>query len=357
MHVIQAARILTAPGARWVAIDDGLIAEVGEGDPPSGATNLGDAVLCPGFIDVQINGIGDVDFSHCDVDAYARAEGMLLRCGVTTFLPTLISAPLETYASTLDCLAEAGAFGVHLEGPFLGGAPGAHRREVLIAAEHRWTSDAMDAHPGLIRFVTLAPEADQELLVTTLLAEAGVVVSLGHSTCSYADAIVATDAGATAVTHLFNGMAPLHHREPGLVGAALDESRLTPTLIADLVHVHPTALRLAIAHKRNVALVSDAIGIDAEWAQSRGVRKVDGAPRLEDGTLAGSVLTMDQAIRNIVRIGVSLERAVEMASTIPAELLGLDDRGTIAVGRRADLVALDPEELTVRSTWKAGVLT
>jgi N-acetylglucosamine-6-phosphate deacetylase len=149
-------------------------------------------------------------------------------------------------------------------------------------------------------------------------------------------------------------MSGLHHREPGVVGAALDDDRLTPSIIADLVHVHPAGLRLAASRKRNVALISDAIGIETSWAAARGVRAIDGAPRLEDGTLAGSILTMDRAVANMVSLGVEIDRAIEMASTVPAELLGLDDRGTIAAGKRADLVALDPDTLEVRAVWLRG---
>jgi N-acetylglucosamine-6-phosphate deacetylase len=355
-EVLAAARVLGAGDATWVAIEDGAVAEVGRGDVASEATDLGGAILSPGFVDIQINGIGSVDFSRTDRIGYTTAEELLLAHGVTTFVPTLISAPLESLAPAMQVLMDAGAIGVHLEGPFLGGAPGAHDPSLLVPASLDWVSAMLTRFPGFIRVVTLAPEADDDAVVTRTLHRAGVVVSLGHTTCSYDEAEMFASAGARAVTHLFNGMKPLHHREPGLVGAALDDDRLTPSLIADLVHVHPAALRLAIARKRNVVLVSDAIAIDAPWARSRGVRKIDGAPRLEDGTLAGSVLTLDRAVQNCVRIGVDVERAVEMASIIPSELLGLADRGTIAPGKRADLVALDPDDLSVRAVWKDGAI-
>ena len=353
METVYATHVVGLGGPGWVEIDT-TITGVGAGDAPAGATDLGDAILAPGFVDIQINGIGDVDFSHVDAASYARARNILVRHGVTTFVPTVISAPRDTYADALEALAAVGAFGVHLEGPFLGGAPGAHRREHLSRADVGWTRDLIERFPGLVRIVTLAPESDRGLELTRMLSASRVLVSLGHSTSTYGEAVAAADAGARAVTHLFNGMGPLHHREPGLAGAALDDDRLTPSLIADLVHVHPVGLRLAASRKRSVALVSDAIAIDAPWAKSRGVREVDGAPRLEDGTLAGSILTMDRAVQNMVRVGVSVERAIEMASTIPSELLGLHDRGRIEPGRRADLVALDPEDLSVRAVWKNG---
>jgi N-acetylglucosamine-6-phosphate deacetylase len=199
--------------------------------------------------------------------------------------------------------------------------------------------------------VTLAPEADPDHAATRLLQERGVRVSLGHSTATYEDALAAADAGARLVTHVFNGMAPLHHRAPGLAGAALDDDRMTPTIIADLVHVHPVALRLAIGRKRNVALVTDRVTV-------RGVQVADdGAARLPDGTLVGSTLSMDHAVRNVVGLGVPIERALEMAATIPAQALGLNDRGRIVPGARADLVALDPDSLAVRAVWLAGELT
>ncbi|HEX6311390.1 MAG TPA: amidohydrolase family protein, partial [Acidimicrobiia bacterium] len=193
--------------------------------------------------------------------------------------------------------------------------------------------------------VTLAPEADPELAATRLLTERGVVVALGHSTASYDAAGRAAAAGATVVTHLFNGMGPFHHREPGLAGAALTDGRLTPTVIADLVHVHPAALRLAIGAKRSVALVTDAVASGDVAAD---------AVRLPDGTLAGSTLTLAGAVANVVALGVSVERAVEMAATVPAEVLGRGERGRLAAGRRADVVALDPRSLAVRTVWLAG---
>lgn len=338
----------------WLAIEGGFIVDGGDGAPPGEATDLGDAILAPGFIDLQINGIGDVDFSRCSPADVERARERLLGHGVTTFFPTLISAPLDSYEGSIGVLRKAGVDGIHLEGPFLGGSPGAHRRDYLRQADRGTAFALLNAFPGGRTFVTLAPEADPDLAVTKALTEAGVVVSIGHTACSYDDARDAAGAGARAVTHLFNAMSGLHHREPGVVGAALDDERLTPTLIADLVHVHPAPLRLAAAAKRNVALISDAIGIDTEWAAARGVRAIDGAPRLEDGTLAGSILTMDRAVQNMVSIGVTAQRAIEMATAIPAELCGMDDRGTLAEGKRADVVALDPSTLAVRAVWVAG---
>ena len=361
-HVLAAERVCPPgwPAPGWVAIDDGLIAEVGSGPAPAGAVDAGPALLAPGFIDLQVNGVGDVDFFSADPDGWRRAGHTQLEQGVTAYCPTLVTAPLDEYGPALERAQAAQSVaedqslptivGVHLEGPFLGGAPGAHPVALVRPADCEWLRGLLAALPSLVTIVTLAPEADPGLAATRLLAENGVTVALGHSTATYDAARAAADAGARLVTHLFNGMGPLHHREPGLAGAALDDERLTPTLIPDLVHVHPAVLRLAIHRKHNVCLVTDRVATE-------GLRITeDGAAHLDDGTLAGSTLSMQRAVHNTVRLGTPVERAVEMATTIPADALGLTDRGRIAPGMRADLVALDPESLAVRAVWLGGEL-
>jgi N-acetylglucosamine-6-phosphate deacetylase len=353
------------PERGWVVVDGPVIAEVGRGRAPGRALDLGDSLLVPGLLDLQVNGVGDVDLAVADEDGWRRAGDALLGSGTTGYCPTLVTAPLDTYAPALERLARVRAtqavsrpevLGVHLEGPFLGGAPGAHPVALVRSAEPVWLGDLLDGHPDLVAMVTLAPEADPGLVTTRVLVARGVVVALGHSTASYAEALAAADAGATVVTHLFNGMAAFHHREPGLAGAALDDHRLTPTLIADLVHVHPAVLRTAIARKRSVALVSDAVAAGAGTVRGIRVAQRDGAARLPDGTLAGSTLSMDRAVRNVVSLGVPVERAIEMASTIPAEVLDLPDRGRLAPRARADVVALDRASLAVRAVWVGGEL-
>jgi N-acetylglucosamine-6-phosphate deacetylase len=264
-----------------------------------------------------------------------------------------VTSPLADYAAPLERVAAAARrggdvpaiLGVHLEGPFLGGAPGAHPVDLILPLDREWLA----ALPPVVRLITLAPELDGAADEIAALAARGILVSVGHSTASYEQTLAAAVAGARMVTHCFNGMGPLHHRQPGLLGAALTEPGLAVGLIADLVHAHPAALALAFAAKgsKGVVLVTDAVA----WSGP-----VDDAPRLRDGTLAGSCLSMDAAIANVVRYaGVTLADAVRSAATTPADVIGEPARGRIAVGARADLVALDGDMRAV-STWIGGAL-
>jgi N-acetylglucosamine-6-phosphate deacetylase len=358
MTVIAAAGAVTLRGASadspcWLRFDGAHIVAGGAGEATGAVEDLGPVVLVPGFVDLQVNGAGEVDFADAGVAGATSALAEMARHGVTACLPTVVSRPLDAYDAPLDVLAAlrdvppegAIPLGVHLEGPFLGGRPGAHDLASIRVADLEWLATLLDARPGLVRLVTLAPEADPALLATRLLCDRGVVVSVGHSAASYADVMAAADAGATMATHLFNGMSSLHHREPGVVGAALD--RLVPSVIADLVHVHPAVLRLVARSTQRAVLVTDQIG-------GSSFAPVDGAYRLPDGTLAGSATPMDVAFRNLVDAGVTLERAVSMASTTPSDMLGDTSRGRLEPGRRADVVALDRVTLEVRGVWLAG---
>lgn len=341
MQSVCAAAVLTpaaslSPGT--ITFESGRIVDVvAGGDEPAPFT------LAPGFIDVQCNGIGAVDVAAADGDDWTTLDDALLAHGVVAWCPTLVTAPLDTYAAPLARIAAAqtrsAILGAHLEGPFLGGAPGAHPVDLLREFDREW----LDALPDIVRLVTIAPELDNAAAAVKLLSARGVVVSLGHSTATYEQTLAAVEAGASMVTHLFNGMGALHHRQPGLLGAALSDPRIYCGLIADLVHVHPAAIALAFAAKgaARIALVTDAIA---------------GKTRLADGTLAGSHLSMDEAVANVVMsCGVSLEDAVRAASTTPAELLGQHDRGRIEPGARADFVALDGD-LRCVGTWIGGDL-
>jgi N-acetylglucosamine-6-phosphate deacetylase len=358
--VLAAARVANGEGGisaspAWVVVDGDRIVATGTGAPPGGDVHdLGDALLAPGFVDLQVNGIGAIDFATATVEELVHTVDELSTGGCTACVPTLISAPLDTYDSALTRLHEAQAqrpnqiLGVHLEGPFLGGAPGAHPPELLQPVVLDWLVDICDRFGDLIRIVTLAPEADPELRATQALSQRGIVVALGHSLVDYDGARAAADAGARMVTHLFNGMGPLHHRAPGLAGAALDDRRLVPSVIADFVHVHPAVVRLALTARADAVVVTDAVAI------AGGVKSTGGAAYLPDGTLAGATSTMADAVRNIASLDLSPAKVIRHASANPARVLGHHDHGRIAPGARAHLVALDPETLSLRRVWLGG---
>jgi N-acetylglucosamine-6-phosphate deacetylase len=316
--------------------------------------------VTPGYVDLQTNGVGAVDFWSAGPEEWRAAGSSLLATGVTSYLPTLPSGPLDAYDAALDRVAAArddassGALprvvGVHLEGPFLGDAPGAHPRELLRAVDVDWLLARLARHPGLVRLVTLAPEADPNFDGIRALREHGVVVALGHSRCDYDVAAAAAEAGAQLVTHLFNGMGPRHHRSPGLADAALDPLvDLVPTLIADGVHVHPAVIRTL--RDVDVILVTDAVATGTEYFGQH-VTARDGAAYLDDGTLTGSTLSMEQAVRNVVEWGWPLERALDAASTRPARIAGLPRSGLD--DPRADRLVLDPRTLGVQGVGLAG---
>lgn len=352
-RVVLPDRVLE-PGV--VELDGDRIANVA---PARG--RVPDRTLVPGFVDLQVNGYDDVHVATADGDDWARLAAMLTAGGTTTWCPTLVTAPLDQYAAALARIGEAAArgtgpaiAGAHLEGPFLGAMPGAHRTEHIVPVDPEWLA----ALPAIVRLVTMAPECTGAAEAIAALASRGALVAIGHSAATYDEATAAIDAGARLATHCFNAMTPLHHREPGIAGAALADSRVAVSLIADLVHVHPAVLAIALRAKGRgrAALVTDAVA----WRSAQpgsGTRRVEtggGVARLADGTLAGSTLTMAEAFANVVEhCGVDLVDAAWAASTTPAALLGLDDRGALAAGRRADVVALDPA-FSVRETWIGG---
>ncbi len=354
-HVVTPDGLLS-PGV--VELDGDRIAAVAA---TTGA--VPDRILAPGLVDVQVNGIDDVDVASAEGGDWERLDRFLLAQGVTTWCPTLVTAPLERYAAPLGRIAEAAArpgsdrprphiAGAHLEGPFLGGRPGAHPTGLIIAPDLAWLGDL----PDIVRLVTLAPEVPHGLDAIALLKARGVLVSLGHSAATVDQSLAGVDAGARLVTHVFNGMSGLHHREPGLVGAALTDDRVAVSLIADGVHVHPAAIAVAFRCKPRgrVLLVTDAVAWRGPHRGSVAVTNDGTAARLADGTLAGAVIGLDVAVANVVhRSGVPIEDAVFAAATAPADLLGLTDRGRLRPGAHADVVALD-DDLRCRATWVGG---
>ncbi len=321
--------------------------------------------IAPGFVDLQVNGVDAVDFGIAkDARTIAHALTQMAEHGTTACLPTIVTAELDQYDDTLDRIREAQALsdaqqrsqilGVHLEGPFLGGATGAHPRHLIRPVDIRWLTALIERHSDLIRLVTLAPEADPGFEGIALLKEHNILVALGHSNCSYETAVSAIDAGATIATHLFNGMSGLHHRDPGLATAALLDDRITPTLIADLHHVSAPAIGVALATKQRIALITDSVAPGAGESGSMKIEQRGGAVFLEDGTLAGSVIHMIDAVRILVGLGISIERAVTMAATVPCDLLGRNDLGRLTPGAAANLVELHFESAALQRVWLHG---
>ncbi|MGJ0451658.1 MAG: N-acetylglucosamine-6-phosphate deacetylase [Methylocystis sp.] len=324
------------------------------------------AWLAPGFIDIQVNGGGDVLFNADPTPAaLAKIAKAHRKFGVTSLLPTLITDRDETMAAALDAVSavmarEPGILGIHLEGPFLSPQkPGVHRREFIRRpqAHHRQMLGAF--HAGVL-LVTLAPEEAPDGFIAELVA-AGAKVSLGHSMATYEQTRAAMAEGLTGFTHLFNAMRPLSAREPGPVAAALESPDASYGLIVDGEHVVPAMLGLAMRGVGRPMLVSDAMppvgGIKAEF-DLLGARIVvrDGSCRTQEGALAGSSIEMASAVRNCVRLlGLPLERALRCASCHPAEFLGLGrSLGRLAPGYRADMVAFDPKDISVSAAWVAG---
>ncbi len=362
-HALLGPRIVTLDGARIVAVD---------GAAPSGAevTNLPhDVVLAPGFVDLQVNGGGGVLFNDApSADGLRRIAAAHARVGTTALLPTLISAPaLLRRAATQavrDALAQRvpGICGLHVEGPFIAPARrGIHDATNLTRPGEADIAELCVPFPAPL-LLTVAPEIVTPTQIAALSA-AGARVFLGHSDATLEQATAALRAGAVGFTHLFNAMSQLGARAPGMVGAALDDAQAASGIIVDGLHVHPAAIRLAFAAigGARLFLISDAMptvaddaGRDGFMLNGQRITLADG--RLTDaaGTLAGAHLSMAEAVRNAVRlVGLPLAAALRMATATPADHIGLPDRGRIAAGARADLVALDGD-LRVIAVWQGG---
>lgn len=359
-----------------VAIEDGVIRAVRPADGVSDLM-LVDGVLTAGLVDIQINGAFGVDFSSADDDAWDRVAASLPSTGVTAFQPTYITAPLGALVSGLHTAIEARErqeagdrslgvaariLGVHLEGPFLSPVRhGVHEKRFLADP----TPEAIDrllSAPGheMLTMVTLAPELPGALDAIRRLTQAGVRVSVGHTDATADQITAAADMGATLVTHIFNAQRGLAHREPGVPGATMADRRFYCGLIADLHHVAPEVCSLVWKGARGrVVLVTDAIAAagmppgDYELSGIPVELGADGVPRNADGTIAGSALTLDQAVRNMISLGLPEAQVIEAASRIPADALGRADLGRIAVGARADLVWWSDDFHPLR-TWVDG---
>jgi len=339
---------------------------------PEAEIVLDTGTLTAGLVDIQINGAFGVDFAAADESGWDTVAAALPATGVTSFQPTLITAPLSRLIAGLDTATEArdrqedGPYarilGVHLEGPWLSPRKnGVHELKYLSEP----TTAAVDSLMSAVGFdiltlLTLAPELPGALEAIKRLTGAGVPVSIGHTDATAAEVEAAADAGATLVTHIFNAQRGLAHREPGVPGAALADSRYRVGLIADLHHVAGEVCTLIFrAAPGRVVLVTDAIaaaGMEPGSYVLAGIPVTlgeDGVPRNADGTIAGSALTLDQAVRNMIGLGLPVTTVIEAASLVPADALGRSDLGRIAVGARADLVHWT-EDFHPARTWVDG---
>jgi N-acetylglucosamine-6-phosphate deacetylase len=339
-----------------------------EGQDPRQTTKV-EGYVVPGFIDLHVHGGGGAEFTDGDPEGAATITGIHARYGTTGLLATTLTYPEEVIVKAIRAAKAAprrGArvLGFHIEGPFInvklkGAQDERYVRPATVAEVDRLMAEG---DPGDAWHFTIAPEIAENVAAIRHLVAKGAVVSAGHTECTYAQLAAGIEAGVSHVTHLYNAMRGLHHREPGTVGGALTLPGLTVELIADGIHVHPAAMKVAVNARghENVLLVTDAMKAmgmpEGEYALGDLPAIVkDGAVRLKDGTLAGSVLTMADAVRNMVRlVGVPLHAAVAMASLHPARKHRLEGRkGSIAAGKDADLALLD-KNLLVTETIVEG---
>lgn len=366
--IIEASAVLTPEGMQepgWIEVDGGDIADAGPGRPPRRADYSLDATVVPGFIDAHVHGGGGYSFSDPEVNAADRIAAVHLAHGTTTMMASLVTRPHNELVASVRGLAgkvrDGVVVGIHLEGPWL--SPdhrGAHAPEFLQELRMPELLELLEAGAGTIRMVTLAPELDGSREAIAAITAHGAKAAIGHTGATYAQTLAAIEAGARIGTHLFNGMRPVHHREPGPATALLENSAVFSEVIADGVHLHPAAVRTVFNSPCRAVLVTDAmaaacapdgryalggVAVDVHQGQARAV---------EGGSIAGSTLTLDAALRYTVNtVGIPLPKAVEALTGSPAAMLGLSNVGRIEAARRADLVALDGD-LEVKAVMRAG---
>jgi N-acetylglucosamine-6-phosphate deacetylase len=340
-----------------VVLAGGRVVALGRNAAPADADviDVPGGVIAPGFVDLHVHAVAGHGVIRTDaLDPVGMARALAAR-GVTSFLATTVAAPepdLLAAVRAVNAVPEDGGarcLGVHLEGPWLSPErPGAQPSEHLTSPDAALL-DRLRAG-GPIAMVTLAPELPGAVETIRAATRAGVIVAVGHSSATFEQALAAVGAGARHVTHAFNAMHGLHHREPGLIGAALDLPELSVEVIADGVHVHPAVVRLLwrACGPRRLCLVSDAVELDAAGSGA--------AVRRPDGVLAGSRIGLDAAVRHVVDWGIPLSDALTMAATTPARVLGRADLGELRVGAAADAVILD-EQLDVAATVVGGRVT
>jgi len=327
--------------------------------------------LTPGFIDIHIHGSNGSDVMDAREDSLENISAFLAGNGTTSWLATTMTQTIPRIQNALHTVSEymqekshkgAQILGAHMEGPFINPlAKGAHVEECIIPPDRKTFEEITAETPDIVRLMTLAPEREGALEFADYLKDRGIVVSIGHTRAAYDQCVCAMQHGITHICHFYNAMTPLNHREPGVVGAVLDNDSATIELIADLIHIHPAALRLAVRVKGpdRTVLITDAMsaaGLKDGNYELGGlpVHVQDGAARLKDGTLAGSVLTQNRALCNMVKIGIPSEDVIAMLTETPAREIGVDGyKGKLRKGYDADINVLD-EDFRVRETFVKG---
>lgn len=350
------------PDASWVLAIDGKIDRIGSKNEPlppaEKKINAENGYLVPGFIDIHVHGAMGFETMDADPDGLVEMAKYYAKHGVTAFLPTTWAAPMKRILRVFDAIQQAmqldykGAkiLGAHLEGPFIcAHKAGAQNPESIFPATPEIAQSIINQK--IVKIITMAPEIPENLAVIPAFTEAGIAVSAGHTQATYEDMVIAVERGVKSVTHTFNAMVGIHHRNPGTAGAALTIDELYTEVIADNIHVHPAILKLIVNAKPEdrLLLITDAI---RGTGLSDGIYPIDdrniiienGIARLESGNLAGSTLTLDKALKNMVAAaGKPLERILPAVTSNPATLSGVADRkGAIRPGLDADFVVLSP---------------
>jgi N-acetylglucosamine-6-phosphate deacetylase len=340
-----------------VSVQDGRIADVGLAPAPGGL------IAIPGLVDIQVNGYAGIDFLSATTEDYRSCGEALRLAGVTAFQPTFITAAQATTIEALRALPVGGpgprVIGAHLEGPFLSPErPGMHPVERMCAPDVALLDRLLDAGP--VTEMTLAPELSGSDALIARLQERGVVISAGHTNATAAEAARGFDLGITGLTHVFNAMRPLRSRDPGIAAIALTRPDVVVKMIVDGHHLAPETVQLVWACAAGrVALITDAMAAAGAGAGrfrfGEAMLEVEAGatPTLEDGTLAGSGLTMIDAVRNLHALGVPFARAVTAATEVPARFLKREDLGVLEPGAMADIVVLD-DRLEIQTVLCAG---
>ena len=358
-----------------IIVEKGRIREIMNEEELSTATLTGaeviegkDKFIVPGYIDIHVHGGGGSDVMDGDYEAINQIAIAHSHFGTTSFLPTTMTMSKDKIIRSLRSICEAvkkgtaGAeiLGIHMEGPYINPEKkGAQKEEDIKKISIEEFLEFNQASGNLIRLVTIAPEMPGAIGLIKYLYKQGIIASVGHTNATYVQTQAGIQAGLSHVTHVFNAMRELHHREPGVVGAALTSPELTVEVIADGIHIHPIVLKILtkIKEGEKIVLITDAMRATGlkDGTYDLGGQEVivaKGQARLKDGTLAGSVLTMDKAVKNMVnKVGIQLPKAIQMASFNPARSIGIDDKkGSLEPGKDADIVILNKNletELTI----------